>query len=132
MAKAKKPTTKKVTSSKDDSTVIRISASDGKNSTKKTTPTAKPTKTAKASAKKKTEAAVAEPSVRKRKKKGLLGGIIGYFKGAWQELKLVRWPTRKATWGLTFAVLAFSAFFVVFILLLDAGFKYLFEIMYRQ
>lgn len=51
----------------------------------------------------------------------------GYFKGSWEELKQVRWPTRRATWSLTGAVLAFSAFFVVLILLLDAGFKLLFE-----
>lgn len=51
-----------------------------------------------------------------------------YFKGAWQELKLVRWPTRKATWGLTLAVILFSLFFVVVVLLLDGGFNYLFEL----
>ncbi|MEO5950214.1 MAG: preprotein translocase subunit SecE [Candidatus Saccharimonadales bacterium] len=51
-----------------------------------------------------------------------------YFKGAWYELGQVRWPTRRATWGLTGAVLAFSLFFVVLILLLDAGFKYLFDV----
>lgn len=53
----------------------------------------------------------------------------GYFKGAWQELKQVRWPTRRATWGLTVAVIAYSAFFVLLVLLLDALFKYLFELM---
>lgn len=51
-----------------------------------------------------------------------------YFAGAWYELRQVRWPNRKATWGLTFAVLAFSAFFVVLILLLDALFKYIFQL----
>lgn len=55
-------------------------------------------------------------------------GAIGYFKGAWYELKQVRWPTRGATWGLTGAVIAFSLFFVVLILLLDAAFKYLFDV----
>jgi preprotein translocase SecE subunit len=50
-----------------------------------------------------------------------------YFKGAWVELQQVRWPTRQATWGLTGAVLAFTAFFVALILLLDAAFKFLFE-----
>jgi preprotein translocase SecE subunit len=50
-----------------------------------------------------------------------------YFKGAWVELRQVRWPTRGATWSLTGAVLLFTAFFVVLILLLDAGFKLLFE-----
>jgi len=57
-----------------------------------------------------------------------LFAIGGYFRGAWQELRLVRWPTRKATWGLTLAVILFSAFFVVLILLLDLLFKYLFEL----
>ena len=51
-----------------------------------------------------------------------------YFKGAWAELRQVRWPTRQATWGLTFAVIVFSAFFVVIIVLLDLLFKYLFEL----
>ena len=51
-----------------------------------------------------------------------------YFKGAWYELRQVRWPDRKATWGLTGAVLLFTGFFVVLILLLDVLFKYLFEL----
>ncbi|MDB5180198.1 MAG: secE [Candidatus Saccharibacteria bacterium] len=60
-----------------------------------------------------------------------LFAIGGYFKGAWIELRLVRWPTRSATWGLTFAVLLFSAFFVVIILLLDILFKFLFELILK-
>ena len=52
---------------------------------------------------------------------------VGYFRGAWQELKQVRWPNRKATWSLTLAVILFTIFFVILILLLDAGFKYLFD-----
>lgn len=60
-----------------------------------------------------------------------LFAIGGYFKGAWIELRLVRWPTRRATWGLTFAVLLFSAFFVVIILLLDILFKFLFELILK-
>ena len=51
-------------------------------------------------------------------------GDVGYFKGAWQELKLVRWPTRSATWSMTAAVLVFTLIFVVLILLLDAGFNW--------
>lgn len=53
---------------------------------------------------------------------------MGYFKGAWYELKQVRWPNRKATWGMTLAVLLFSAFFITLILLVDAVFKYLFDL----
>lgn len=62
------------------------------------------------------------------KRPNALRRLGGYFKGAWQELKLVRWPTRRATWSLTGAVLVFSAFFVIVILLLDVLFKYLFEL----
>ena len=61
-------------------------------------------------------------------KRNIFARIGGYFKGAWLELKQVRWPTRKATWGLTLAVILFSAFFVVLILLLDALFQYIFKI----
>ncbi len=51
----------------------------------------------------------------------------GYFKGAWQELRQVRWPNRKATWGLTMAVLLFSLLLGAIIFLLDLGFTYLFK-----
>lgn len=55
-----------------------------------------------------------------------------YFVGAWQELRQVHWPTRRATWGMTLAVLAYSAFFVLLVLLLDAGFKYLFDLILKK
>lgn len=58
----------------------------------------------------------------------VLKSMAGYFVGAWQELKQVRWPTRRATWELTFAVLVFTAFFLVLIVLLDLLFKYIFEL----
>jgi preprotein translocase SecE subunit len=51
----------------------------------------------------------------------------GYFKGAWQELRQVRWPNNRATWGLTLAVIVFSIFFAAVILGLDALFQYLFK-----
>lgn len=50
---------------------------------------------------------------------------VGYFKGAWQELQQVRWPTRSATWSMTLAVIAFTVLMAVIILLLDAGFNWL-------
>jgi len=56
-----------------------------------------------------------------------LVSIGGYFKGAWFELRQVRWPNRRATWSLTGAVLLFTGFFVVLILLLDVLFKFIFE-----
>lgn len=57
-----------------------------------------------------------------------LKAIGRYFAGAWYELKQVRWPNRRATWGMTGAMLGFTAFFIVVILLLDALFKYLFDL----
>lgn len=54
--------------------------------------------------------------------------VGGYFKGAWYELKQVRWPNRRATWSLTAAVIGFTAVFTIIILLLDALFKYLFQL----
>jgi preprotein translocase subunit SecE len=57
--------------------------------------------------------------------------IGGYFAGAWRELREVRWPTRSQTWGMTGALIGFTAVFVVLILLLDALFKYLFEIILK-
>lgn len=53
--------------------------------------------------------------------------IGGYFKGAWVELRQVRWPDRKATWSLTIAVILFSLFFALVILGLDWVFSYLFK-----
>lgn len=56
-----------------------------------------------------------------------LRAIGGYFKGAWVELRQVRWPNRKATWGLTLAVIIFSLFFAAVIVALDFAFNYLFK-----
>lgn len=53
--------------------------------------------------------------------------IGGYFKGSWQELRQVRWPSRGATWSLTIAVIVFSLFFAGVIVGLDAVFSYLFK-----
>lgn len=95
----------------DEARVTRISASDSKKSVSDT-----PAKT---------------PKTEKNDEKGSKNpfkAIIGYFGGAWYELKQVRWPTRRATWGMTTAVLAFTAVFIVIILLLDALFKYLFQL----
>ena len=54
-------------------------------------------------------------------------GTWGYVKGSWNELRQVRWPNRTATWGLTLAVIGFTLFFAIIIVILDAGFQYLFK-----
>lgn len=53
--------------------------------------------------------------------------VGGYFKGAWVELRQVRWPGRGATWSLTLAVILFSLFFALVIVGLDWVFSYLFK-----
>lgn len=64
-----------------------------------------------------------------KKRRGNVFVRIGrYFKGAWTELRLVRWPDRKATWGMTGALIGFTLFFVVVILVLDYGFSQLFKL----
>jgi preprotein translocase SecE subunit len=67
-------------------------------------------------------------SAKKRTPGNPLAAFGGYFKGAWYELRQVRWPNRKATWSLTAAVIAFTAAFTLLILLLDALFKYIFQL----
>lgn len=112
---------------KDDANVTRISASDSKS-----TKSSKATRATKASVK--TKAATKKPSQANdtdKKSRNPLRSFFGYFIGAWQELRQVHWPTRRATWSLTGAVLAFAAFFVVFILLLDALFKFIFELLLK-
>lgn len=118
--KDKKPAAKKATS---QTKVTRITASD----TKKSVTKAAPAKTKKAPV-------VKTKKVSKAKGNGFFSKLArpfvllgGYFKGAWYELNQVTWPNRKATWSLTLALLVFTAFFVVMILLLDALFKYLLE-----
>ena len=93
--------------------VTRITANDA--TPKKSAPAKKPAKA---------KSAVTPVS---DEQKGLWSRFLGYFSGAWYELNQVRWPNRRATWSLTGAVLAFTLFFVVFILLLDALFKFIFE-----
>ena len=53
-----------------------------------------------------------------------LSPVGRYFKSAWSELKLVRWPTRRETWKMTSAVIIFSVAFAVLIILLDSLFNW--------
>lgn len=50
-----------------------------------------------------------------------------YFRDSWRELRQVRWPNRKASWKLTFAVLVYCAILMAFILVLDLIFTFIFE-----
>lgn len=48
-----------------------------------------------------------------------------YVRNSWRELRVVEWPSRRATWTLTFAVLAFTVFFAAFVMLCDWLFQLL-------
>ncbi|MBR6964922.1 preprotein translocase subunit SecE [Candidatus Saccharibacteria bacterium] len=50
-----------------------------------------------------------------------------YFRDSWREIRQVRWPNRKATWKMVFAVLVYTAIFVVLLVLLDMLFKFIFN-----
>lgn len=54
--------------------------------------------------------------------------FIQYFYNAFQELKLVTWPTNKVTWRLTGAVLAFGIIFGLAI----AGLDFVLEKVFRE
>lgn len=69
---------------------------------------------------------VADDAMTRRSPQRAIGD---YFVGAWRELRQVRWPNRSQTWQMTGALIGFTAFFVIVILLLDAAFKYLFNVM---
>ncbi len=51
-----------------------------------------------------------------------------YLRDSWREIRQVRWPNRKATWKMVLAVIAYTAFFVLLISLLDLLFRWLFGI----
>jgi len=74
----------------------------------------------------------ADKSDKPKKKLFLPINAIGkYLKGSWMELKQVRWPNRRSTWGLTAAVLLFTGLFLVLIVSLDALFNQLFNLIIK-
>ena len=83
------------------------------------------TKTAKTSVKTKTAASKPKSS---KSRRNPLSAITGYFRGAWQEIKQVRWPDRRSTWGMVGALIVFTAALFLVIILLDYGFAWLFKL----
>lgn len=49
-----------------------------------------------------------------------------YLRDSWAELRQVRWPSRKATWKMTLAVIVYCGIFIVIIMGLDLLFTELF------
>ncbi len=65
----------------------------------------------------------------KSDRKNALKSAGGYLKGSWRELRAVRWPDRRNTWKMTGALIVFTAGFAVLILIIDAGFQYIFNVL---
>lgn len=61
-----------------------------------------------------------------------MGSVGEYFKGAYAEIRKVKWPTRKEAAKLTFAVIIFSLVFAIFISIIDFGFNELFNKVFLQ
>lgn len=52
-----------------------------------------------------------------------------YLRDSWREIRQVRWPGRKLTWKMTLAVLIYCAIFIVFIVLVDTFFTFIFNLL---
>ncbi len=104
---------------KSETKVTRIKASEK--------PNAKVLETKKTVKKPAKSKVVADNGDEKPKRRNPLVATRDYFAGAWYELRQVRWPNRRSAWVMTGALIVFTAVFTLFIALLDAGFKYLFQ-----
>ena len=105
-------------STSEQTTVTRVKAKDDKKSTEKQSKIA-------------SQKAVVINGSEAEPKRNFLQKFIGYFSGAWFELKQVRWPNRRATLGMTAALLIFTGLFVAFILVIDLLWEYLFKLILR-
>lgn len=56
-----------------------------------------------------------------------MGKVSDFFKGAFSEIRKVKWPTRKEAAKLTLAVVVFAIVFAIFTTVIDFGINKLFE-----
>jgi len=118
----------KASAKKSETKVTRIKASDSEVDKAEGTPTKPIAIKAKKDKKVKVLEVKTSDTTVKQSRANVFVRIGRYFKGAWTELRLVRWPDRKATWGMTGALLIFTTFFIVIIVILDYGFSQLFNL----
>ena len=113
--------------------ITRIKASDpGKTKDEPATPKPVKPKADKASTNKADDNKKAEKKAKKAGKKPfiLIRPIVyfgRYLRDSWREIRQVRWPSRKATWKLFFAILIYTLLFGAIIMLLDIFFTWLFN-----
>ncbi|MBQ8992242.1 preprotein translocase subunit SecE [Candidatus Saccharibacteria bacterium] len=65
------------------------------------------------------------------KVKRILTAPFRYLRDSWREIRQVRWPNRKATWKMVFAIFIYSALFIALIMLLDVLFTWLFNLILK-
>ncbi len=58
--------------------------------------------------------------------------LIGYFRGAWSEVRQVVWPNRKETAKLTVAVFTFALIFTLIITVVDYGLDKVFKALFLK
>lgn len=56
--------------------------------------------------------------------------LIDYFRGSWQELRQVSWPTRRETIKLTLAVFTFALIFTLIVSVVDYGLDKVFKALF--
>jgi hypothetical protein len=120
----------KPSASKSGTKITRISASDSASKAKKPASATKKSikKPAQSGSTKPKSGSIAIESSAKSQTRNPLVAFGRYIKGSWRELQQVRWPDRRSTWGMTGALLAFTLFFVILILVMDYGFSELFKL----
>lgn len=112
--------------------ITKITAKSRPKATAAADPTKPKTKTKTAKAKIKTKANTPEKPLKQVFILARPFVALGrYLRNSWRELRQVRWPNRKATWKMTLAVLVYCAIFIVFIMLLDALFTFIFDLLLK-
>lgn len=119
-----KPSTKKDTGTK----VTRIKSTESPVASKASTAKVKTTKVKPAIDTKKHLKEAKQLKREKLRNNNPFKPILVYLKGSWEELKQVRWPDRRSTWGMTGALLMFTLFFTVLLLSFDFIFSELFKL----
>jgi preprotein translocase SecE subunit len=129
---------------KDDGRKSESSASDDADITRKVTVKAKKSENKKVRAKEAAEAKKAAKAEKKAAKKAAREGkkvfilfrpfvALGrYIRDSFRELRQVRWPDRKSTWKMTFSVILYVILIATFIMLLDALFTFIFNLILKQ
>lgn len=68
--------------------------------------------------------------VKEKKKVSRLASITGLYRGFKAEAKRITWPTKKDIKKASTAVFVICSAYVLYVAVLDVGFKYLFDLIF--